>query len=191
MKVSASRPPARETISGGHHSVPSFYKTSAVVAAVLPSRCARCGAVSRDFLCASCLDFLVADRPLWLNPGLLPGPSLLDLTRANDVAIVAADLSEIEWCRPAREPTAAEAVRLVRLLHLDSDEPAIVSVGDAEILHTFLRDARRSSPSKMEERTVLAALCRYLQSRDWMPPHLAAQYGLRAKAVMPPRTMEP
>jgi len=31
-----------------------------------------------------------------LNPGLLPGPSLLDLTAANEVAIVGADLSEIE-----------------------------------------------------------------------------------------------
>src|SRR3989449_813850 len=157
---------------------------------MLPSRCARCGAVSRDFLCGPCLDFLVADRPMWLNPGLLPGPSLLDLTAANEVAIVGADLSEIEWHRPAREPASTEAVRLVRLLRLDSEEPAIVSVGDAEVLHTFLRDARRSSPSKMEERTALAALCRYLQSRDWMPPHLASQYGLRAKAIMPPRTVE-
>ena len=154
---------------------------------MLPSRCARCGAVSRDFLCASCLDFLVADRPLWLNPGLLPGPSLMDLTRANDVAIVAADLSEIEWRRPTREPTAAEAVRLVRLLHLDSDETAIVSVGDAEVLHSFLRDARRSTPTNVEERRALAAVCRYLQSRDWMPSHLAAEYGLRAKVLEPPK----
>src|SRR5436309_6979514 len=128
---------------------------------------------------------------MWLDPGLLPGPSLLDLTAANEVAIVGADLSEIEWHRPAREPPSTEAVRLVRLLRFDSDEPAIVSVGDAEVLHTFLRDARRSSPSKIEERTALAALCRYLQSRDWMPPHLASQYGLRAKAIMPPRTVEP
>src|SRR5437867_2903364 len=127
---------------------------------------------------------------MWLNPGLLPGPSLLDLTAANEVAIVGADLSEIEWHRPARESASTEAVRLVRLLRLDSEEPAIVSVGDAEVLHTFLRDARRSSPSKTEERTALAALCRYLQSRDWMPPHLASQYGLRAKAIMPPRTVE-
>src|SRR5256885_888293 len=190
MKVSASRPPARETISGGHHSVPSFYKTAAVFALVPPSPCAGCGVVSPDFLCGPCLDFLVADRPMWLNPGLLPGPSLLDLTSANEVAIVGADLSEIEWHRPARESASTEAVRLVRLLRLDSEEPAIVSVGDAEVLHTFLRDARRSSPSKMEERTALAALCRYLQSRDWMPPHLASQYGLRAKAIMPPRTVE-
>src|SRR2546422_406000 len=130
----------------------------------LPSRCARCGAVSRDFLCGPCLDFLVADRPMWLNPGLLPGPSLLDLTSANEVAIVGADLSEIEWHRPARESASTEAVRLVRLLRLDSEEPAIVSVGDAEVLHTFLRDARRSSPSEMEGPNAPAAPVRYLQS---------------------------
>jgi len=126
-----------------------------------------------------------------LNPGLLPGPSLLDIIGANEVAIVGADLAEIEWHRPAREPAATEAVRLVRLLRLDSDEPAVVSVGDAEVLHTFLRDARRSSPSKLEERTALAALCRYLQSREWMPPHLASQYGLRAKVIEPPKAVEP
>src|SRR2546422_1044415 len=158
MKVSASRPPARETISGGHHSVPSFYKTAAVLAPVLPSRCARCGAVSRDFLCAACLDFLVADRPMWLNPGLLPGPSLLDLTGGNEVAIVGADLSEVEWHKPAREPAATEAVRLVRLLGIDSDRSAIVSVGDAEVLHAFLREARRNTPRNVEERRALAAL---------------------------------
>lgn len=133
----------------------------------------------------------MADRPLWLDPGLLPGPSLLDLTGANEVAIVGADLSEIEWRRPVREPGATEAVRLVRLLGLDSDGSAIVSVGDAEVLHTFLRDARRSTPSNFEERSALAALCRYLQSREWMPPHLASDYGLRAKVLEPPKIVEP
>src|SRR2546430_13668808 len=63
-------------------------------------------------------------------------------------------------------------------------------VGGAEALTPFPRAAGRSSPWKMEDRTALAALCRYLQSRDWMPPHLASQYGLRAKAIMPPRTVE-
>src|SRR3989442_2685821 len=125
MKVSASRPPARETISGGHHSVPSFYKTAAVLAPVLPSRCARCGAVSRDFLCAACLDFLVADRPMWLNPGLLPGPSLLDLTGGNEVAIVGADLSEVQWHKPAPEPSGPQTVRLVALLAPHSHRPAV------------------------------------------------------------------
>src|SRR5256712_7192316 len=112
MKVSASRPPARETISGGHHSVPSFYKTAAVLAPVLPSRCARCGAVSRDFLCAACLDFLVADRPMWLNPGLLPGPSLLDLTGGNEVALLRAHPPEGQWPQPAPGPAATQTVPL-------------------------------------------------------------------------------
>src|SRR2546426_459897 len=191
MKVSASRPPARETISGGHHSVPSFYKTAAVLAPVLPSRCARCGAVSRDFLCAACLDFLVADRPMWLNPGLLPGPSLLDLTGGNEVAIVGADLSEVEGQRPPRDPAPPEALRLVLLRGMDPDRSAIVSVGDAEVLHAFLREARRNTPRNVEERRALAALCRYLRSQEWMPPHLAAEYGLRAKVLEPPTAVEP
>jgi tetratricopeptide (TPR) repeat protein len=125
-----------------------------------------------------------------LDPGLLPGPSLLGLTGANEVAIVGADLSEIEWHRSAREPAATEAVRLVRLLRLDSDEPTVVSVGDAEVLHTFLREARRSTPTNFEERSALAAVCRYLQSREWMPPHLAADYGLRAKVIEPSKGVE-
>src|SRR3989442_3411566 len=119
MKVSASRPPARETISGGHHSVPSFYKTAAVLAPVLPSRCARCGAVSRDFLCAACLDFLVADRPMWLNPGLLPGPSLLDLTGGDEGAIVGGGLSEGGWHHPARATAATETGPLAPVVWLD------------------------------------------------------------------------
>src|SRR2546428_10818695 len=191
MKVSASRPPARETISGGHHSVPSFYKTAAVLAPVLRSRCSRCGAVRRDFLCAACLDFLVPDRPRWLNPGLLPGPSLVDRPGGNEVAIVGAALSEVEWHKPAREPAATEAVRLVRLLGLDSDRAAIVSVGDAEVLHAFLREARRNTPTNVEDRRALAALCRYLRSQEWIPPHLAAEYGLRAKVLEPPTAVEP
>src|SRR2546428_2976513 len=125
MKVSASRPPARETISGGHHSVPSFYKTAAVLAPVLPSRCARCGAVSRDFLCAACLDFLVADRPMWLNPGLLPGPSLLDLTGGNESGIVGAALSAVAWHKPAREPAATETDLRRRFIRPQSSRAAL------------------------------------------------------------------
>src|SRR5207244_9016042 len=76
---------------------PAFIRPPAVLAPVLPSRCARCGAVSRDFLCPACLDFLVAHRPMWLNPGLLSGPSLLVLTAGHEVAIIVAHLSEVEW----------------------------------------------------------------------------------------------
>src|SRR2546425_8576245 len=149
MKVSASRPPARETISGGHHSVPSFYKTAAVLAPVLPSRCARCGAVSRDFLCAACLDFLVADRPMWLNPGLLPGPSLLDLTGGNEVAIVGADLSEGEWHKPAREPAATAAGRPVGFLRLHSQRPANLNLRAAGGPPAFLPPAPPETPTHL------------------------------------------
>src|SRR5207244_5774593 len=112
------------------------------------SRCPRCCAVSLVFLCPACLVFLVADRPMWLNPGLLSGPSLLDLTGGNEVAIIGADLSEVEWHKPAREPAATAAVRLVRLLGLDSDRAAIGSVGDAAVLHASLREARRKTPKR-------------------------------------------
>jgi len=115
----------------------------------------------------------------------------LDLTGGNEVAIVGADLSEVEWHKPAHEPAATEAVRLVRLLGLDSDRAAIVSVGDAEVLHAFLREARRNTPTNMEERRALAALCRYLRSQEWIPPHLAAEYGLRARVIEPPTAVEP
>jgi len=66
-----------------------------------------------------------------LDPGLLPGPSLLDLTAANEVAIVGRTSPRSNGIAGART-RLDRAVRLVRLLHLDSDESAIVSVGDAE-----------------------------------------------------------
>src|SRR3989442_4089395 len=97
---------------------------------------------------------------MWLNPGLLPGPSLLALTGENEVAIVGADLSEVEWHKPAHEPAAADAVRLGRVLGLDSDPAAIVSVGDAEVLPSFLRGARRNTPTSTDDPRALAALCR-------------------------------
>jgi len=154
---------------------------------VLPSRCVRCGAASRDFLCASCADYLISDRPLWLDPALLPGPSLLDLVAPRDVAFLSADLTQIEWGKPHSEPSA-DAIRLVRLLDLGTASRPILSVGDAELLHEFLRSARRSSPTNGGERDALAALYRYLSSRDWLPPHLASDFALRAK-VLEPRAM--
>src|SRR3989442_10332969 len=128
---------------------------------------------------------------MWLTPGLLPGPSLLDLTGGNEVAIVGADLSEVEWHKPAREPAATEAVRLVRLLGLDSDRAAIVSVGDAEVLHAFLREARRNTPTNVEDRRALAALCPYLRSQEWIPPPLAAENGPSATILWPPAAATP
>ena len=158
---------------------------------MLPSRCVRCGAASRDFLCASCVDFLVADRPLWLDPGLLPGPSLLDLTGTREVAVLGTDLSHIEWRKSTAEPSAQDGIRLVRLLHLDAEARSPMSVGDAEVLHTFLRDARRSSPTDPEVRAALASVCRYLGTREWAPPHLASEYRLRASVLEPPVAAQP
>jgi len=66
-----------------------------------------------------------------------------------------------------------------------------MSVGDAEVLHTFLRDARRSSPSDPEVRAALASLCRYLGTREWAPPHLASEYRLRASVLEPPVAAKP
>ncbi len=150
---------------------------------VLPSRCLRCGAVSRDPLCASCIDYLVAYRPLWLDPALLPGPSFLDLLGPRDIALVRADSREIEWRTPRREPTTGDAVRLVQLLELDPGSSPVMSVGDAEILHAFLAEAKQSMPADVEERRALASVYGYLSGRDWIPPHLAQEYRLRAKAL--------
>src|SRR3989442_2726971 len=66
-----------------------------------------------------------------------------------------------------------------------------MNVGDAEVLHTFLRDARRSSPSDPEVRAALASLCRYRGTREWAPPHLASEYRLRASVLEPPVAAKP
>ena len=156
---------------------------------VLPSRCVRCGAVSRDYLCASCIDYLIAYHPLWLNPSLLPGPSLLDLVAPREAPLVSSDLSRVEWESPRTEPSAADAVQLIRLLGMDGRTDLALSVGDADLLHRFLRDTRRSTPTNPEERDALAQVYRYLSACDWMPSHLASEYRLRA-ATLAPRPIE-
>ena len=152
---------------------------------VLTSRCVRCGAVSRDYLCASCIDYLIAYHPLWLNPALLPGPSLLDLVAPPEAPLVSTDLSTIEWESPRTEPSAADAVQLIRLLGLDGRTHPTLSVGDADLLHRFLRDTRRSTPTNPEERDALAQVYRYMSACDWIPSHLASEYRLRADALAP------
>src|SRR5438270_89045 len=122
----------------------NLYGARPVRHTVPPSRCVRCGAVSRDYLCASCIDYLTAYHPLWLNPALLPGPSLLDLVAPRESPLVSSDLGMIEWESPRSEPSAADAVQLIRLLGLDSPIVPTLSVGDADLLHRFLRDTRRS-----------------------------------------------
>ncbi|MGQ0798136.1 MAG: hypothetical protein ACT4OI_09810, partial [Methanobacteriota archaeon] len=151
-----------------------------------PSRCLRCGAASRDPLCPACLDYLVAYHPLWLDPALLPGPSLLDAVGPREVALVSVDPGRTEWRTSRREPTDRDAIRLVGLLGLDAHARAVVSAGDADILHGFLGRARRGLAGSDEAKPAMAALYRYLASREWLPPHLAAEYRLRAAILEPP-----
>src|SRR5438128_7936830 len=94
----------------------NLYGARPVQHTVPPSRCVRCGAVSRDYLCASCIDYLIAYHPLWLNPALLPGPSLLDLVAPREFPLVSSDLSMIEWESPRSEPSTGDAVQLLSLL---------------------------------------------------------------------------
>lgn len=150
---------------------------------MLPSRCLRCGAVSREPLCASCVDYIVAYHPLWLDPSLLPGPSLLDSVGTRETAIASSDLSRFEWRASGREPTDRDAIRLVDLLGLEADVHPVVSAGDAEVLHAFLGRAKRGPVSDPDARRALAALYRYLATRAWMPPHLASEYELRARTL--------
>ncbi len=141
--------------------------------------------MSRELLCASCVDYLVAYRPLWLDSSLLPGPSLLDLLGPRDTALLSTDGTIVDWRASAREPTPEDAARLVELLRLDSEPPPVISVGDAEILHTFLGRGRREPPTDPAQRSALVALYRYLAAREWIPPHLADEYRLRARSLVP------
>ena len=141
--------------------------------------------MSRDYLCASCIDYLIAYHPLWLNPALLPGPSLLDLVAPRESPLVASDLSTIEWESPRADPSAADAVQLIHLLGLDGPIAPTLSVGDADLLHRFLRDTRRSTPTHPEEHDALAQVYRYLAGCAWMPSHLASEYRLRADTLSP------
>ncbi len=74
---------------------------------------------------------------------------------------------------------------MIRLLGLDGRTHPALSTGDADLLHRFLRDTRRSTPTNPEERDALAQMYRYLSACDWMPSHLAAEYRLRADTLAP------
>jgi len=100
-----------------------------------------------------------------------------------EVALVATDLAQVEWHTPQSETPSADAIRLVHLLRLDADAHPVLSVGDTEVLHAFLRAGRREPPTSREERAALAAVCRYLSSSGWMPSHLASEYRLRAEVL--------
>src|SRR5437773_424061 len=163
----------------------NLYGARPVQHSVPPARCVRRGSVTPNSLCSSCIDYLIAYHPPWLNPALLPGPSLLDLVAPRESPLVASDLSMIEWESPRADPSAADAVQLIHLLGLDGPIAPTLSVGDADLLHRFLRDTRRSTPTHPEERDALAQVYRSLAGCAWMPSHLASEYRLRADTLSP------
>src|SRR5437870_12839539 len=91
----------------------------------------------------------------------------------------------IEWESPRGEPSTGDAVQLIRLLGLEGPIAPTLSVGDADLLHRFLRDTRRSTPTNPEERDALAQVYHYMAGCAWMPSHLASEYRLRADTLSP------
>ncbi len=153
---------------------------------MLPSKCPRCGAPTRDALCAVCVQYLTEYHPLWLDPDLLPGPSLLDQMEPRDEAWLAVDPeADLEWHPPATRSPAVAAVAIVDGLRLGEGQ-ALLSEGDAEVLHTFLAHARGRPPRDRKVREALAALCRHIASIPSMPPHLADEYATRARVLSKP-----
>src|SRR3989475_3490619 len=153
---------------------------------VLPSKCPRCGAPTRDALCSNCVEYLTQYHPLWLAPDLLPGPSLLDVLEPRDEAWLALDPDAgLEWHPPAPGSSTAAAISIVDGVRLGEGQ-ALLSEGDADVLHTFLAHARRRPPRDHTEREALAALCRHIASIPSMPPHLADEYATRARILSRP-----
>ena len=153
---------------------------------VLPSKCPRCGAPTRDALCSNCVEYLTQYHPLWLDPDLLTGPSLLDVLEPRDEAWLALDPDAgLEWHPPAPGSSTAAAISIVDGVRLGEGQ-ALLSEGDADVLHTFLAHARRRPPRDHTEREALAALCRHIASIPSMPPHLADEYATRARILSRP-----
>src|SRR5439155_18821443 len=153
---------------------------------VLPSKCPRCGAPTRDALCSKCVEYLTQYHPLWLDPDLLPGPSLLDVLDPRDEAWLSMDPeAALEWHPPGGRTPSAAAIAIVDGLRLGEGQ-ALLSEGDAEVLHTFLSHARGRPPRDLKEREALAALCRHIASIPSMPPHLSDEYATRARILSKP-----
>ena len=153
---------------------------------MLPSKCPRCGASTRDALCARCVEYLTQHHPLWLDPDLLPGPSVLDQLDPRDEAWLSMDPgADLEWHPPAARSPATAAIAIVDGLRLGEGQ-ALLSEGDAEVLHRFLFDRRLGPPKDPRERDALSALCRHIASIPSMPPHLADEYATRARILSRP-----
>ena len=153
---------------------------------MLPSKCARCGAAARDALCTQCVEYLTEYHPLWLDPDLLPGPSVIDPLDPRDEAWLSIDpTADLEWHPPVARSPGVAAIAIVDSLRLGEGQ-VLLSEGDAEILHEFLARSRARPPGDPREREALAALCRHIASIPTMPPHLADEYATRARLLSRP-----
>ena len=151
-----------------------------------PSKCPRCGAATQDALCARCVEYLTQYHPLWLDPELLPGPSVLDpLDPADEAWLSIAPAADLEWHPPPPRALGPAAVAVVDGLRIGEGQ-VLLSEGDADILHEFLSRARVHPPTDPKERWALAALCRHIASIPSMPPHLADEYATRARVFSTP-----
>ena len=150
---------------------------------MLPSRCLRCGAESRDALCAACVEYLSGYHPLWLDANLLLGPTILRSADPRDRAWLAIDpTADVEWREAAHEDPATMAMAIVDTLRLGQGQ-ALLSEGDAEHVHAFLNATKARPPKDPKQREALAALFRHIASIPSMPPHLADEYAARARSL--------
>jgi len=158
---------------------------------VPPSRCVRCGAGTRDALCTACVRYLSGYHPLWLDPSLLPGPSILAAVAPHDEALLSIDPNaDLEW-REARDgDPATPAIAIVDTLGLGQGQ-VLLSEGDAERIHAFLSAMKTKSPRDPRHREASAALFRHIASIPSMPPHLADEYAARARSLTKPAPVAP
>ena len=156
-----------------------------------PSRCVRCGAETRDALCTACVRYLSGYHPLWLDPSLLPGPSILAAVAPRDEALLSIDPNaDLEW-REARDgDPATPAIAIVDTLGLGQGQ-VLLSEGDAERIHAFLSAMKTKSPRDPRHREASAALFRHIASIPSMPPHLADEYAARARSLTKPAPVAP
>src|SRR2546427_11176605 len=105
---------------------------------VLPSKCPRCGAPTRDALCSNCVEYLTQYHPLWLDPDLLTGPSLLDVLEPRDEAWLAIDPDAgLEGHPPAPGSSPAAAISTGDRVR-PGEGQAPLSQGGAARPHTLL-----------------------------------------------------
>ncbi len=135
--------------------------------------------------------YLSGYHPLWLDPSLLPDPSILAAVAPRDEALLSIDPNaDLEW-REARDgDPATPAIAIVDALGLGQGQ-VLLSEGDAERIHAFLSATKAKSPRDPRYREVLAALFRHIASIPSMPPHLADEYAARARSLTKPAPVAP